>query len=224
MPFSAESQDFLFEVWSRNDREWYHENKGLCNTYVMEPFRQFVRDLQPVMLSIDPQMDCSEKRIARVYRDARVIGNGPFFRDHVWCTMGRGKDLMYGYHSYFFELSADKFRYGMGYYLPAKETLETIRELILAEDKAFRKAFSAHRKQKVFTLVGESYKRNHFPDAPEKYRDWLNRKTFCWIRESDDSTMLYSENLAEMIAADFLTIAPIYQFLLKAETISRQIE
>ncbi len=223
MPFSAESQDFLFEVWSRNDREWYHENKGLCNTYVMEPFRQFVRDLQPVMLSIDPQMDCSEKRIARVYRDARVIGNGPFFRDHVWCTMGRGKDLMYGYHSYFFELSADKFRYGMGYYLPAKETLETIRELILAEDKAFCKAFSAHRKQKVFTLVGESYKRNHFPDAPEKNRDWLNRKTFCWIRESDDDTMLYSENLAEMIAADFLTIAPIYQFLLKSETISRQI-
>lgn len=217
MPFSAESQNFLFEVWSRNDRAWYHENKDLCNTYVMEPFRQFVRGLQPVMLGIDPVMDCSEKRIARVYRDARVIGNGPFFRDHVWCTMGRGKDLMYGFPSFFFELSASGFRYGMGYYVPAKETLEAIREMILDEDRSFRKAFSAHRKQKIFTMIGESYKRNHFPDAPEKYWDWLNRKTFCWIYESSDEEQLYSENLSEVVADHFLQIAPIYQFLLKAE-------
>ena len=217
MPFSSESQDLLFEVWSRNDRAWYHENKGLIKTYVTEPFAQLVRDLQPVLLEIDPLMDCSEKRITRVYRDARVIGNGPFFRDHIWCTMGRGKDLMYGYHSYFFELSANGFRYGMGYYIPAKETLEAIREMILTEDKTFRKAFTAHRKQKIFTLVGESYKRNHFPEAPEKYWDWLNRKTFCWIFESEDEKLLRRPDLASKVASDFQVIAPIYQFLLKAE-------
>ena len=222
MPFSPESQDFLFEVWSRNDRVWYHENKELCKTYVMEPFAQFVRELQPTMLGIDPYMDCSEKRIARVYRDARVVGNGPFFRDHIWATMGRGKDVMYGYPSFFFELSARDFRYGMGYYVPAKETLEAIRGLILDEDKAFLKAFKAHRKQKVFTLEGESYKRNHFPDAPEAYRGWLNRKSLCWIFESDDPDLLYSERLASKVAADFKQIAPIYQFLLKAENSWRE--
>ena len=102
MAFSAESQDFLCEVWSRNDRVWYHENKERCKNYVMEPFAQLVRELQPTMLAIDPLMDCSEKRIARVDRDARVVGNGPFFRDHIWCSMGRGKDVMYGYPSFFF--------------------------------------------------------------------------------------------------------------------------
>lgn len=218
MPFSAESQDLLFEVWSRNDRAWYHENKDQIKTYVTEPFIRLMRDLQPTMLDIDPIMDCSEKRIARVYRDARVIGNGPFFRDHVWCTMGRGKDMMYGYPSFFFELSTREFRYGMGYYIPAKETLEAIREMILTEDKVFRKAFTAHRKQKVFTLTGESYKRNHFPDAPEKYWDWLNRKTFFWYRESTDESELYSETLAERVAEDFQLLAPIYQFLIKAES------
>ena len=218
MPFSSESQDLLFEVWSRNDRAWYHENKDQIKTYVTEPFVQLMRDLQPTMLDIDPVMDCSEKRIARVYRDARVIGNGPFFRDHVWCTMGRGKDMMYGYPSFFFELSTREFRYGMGYYIPAKETLGAIREMILTEDKVFRKAFTAHRKQKVFTLTGESYKRNHFPDAPEKYWDWLNRKTFFWYRESSDESELYSETLAEKVAEDFRLLSPIYQFLIKAES------
>ena len=218
MPFSHESQDLLFEVWSRNDRAWYHENKGQIKTYIQEPFIQLVRDLQPVMLEIDPLMDCSEKRIARVYRDARVIGSGPFFRDHIWCTMGRGKDVMYGFPSWFFELSADGFRYGMGYYIPAKETLEAVRSLILAEDKAFKKAFTAHKRQKTFELVGESYKRNHFPDAPEKYWDWLNRKTFCWIRESQDEALLYSGSLAQTVAEGFQELAPIYHFLLKAES------
>ena len=222
MPFSAQSQDFLFEVWSRNDRAWYHDNKELCKEYVMEPFAQLVRDLQPTMLEIDPQMDCSEKRVARVYRDARTIGNGPFFRDHVWCSMGRGRDLMYGYPPFFCELSAREFRYGMGYYVPAKETLEAIREMILAEDKTFRKAFSAARKQKVFTLYGESYKRNHFPDAPEKYWDWLNRKTFCWICSRTDEEFIYSEELAAKVAEDFRLLAPVYNFLLKAESAWRE--
>ena len=106
----------------------------------------------------------------------------------------------------------------MGHYLPAKETLEAIRDMILTEDRAFRKAFTAHRKQKVFTLTGESYKRNHFPDAPEKYWDWLNRKSFGWICETTDEDLIHSEELAQTVAEGFRQIAPIYQFLLKAES------
>ena len=106
----------------------------------------------------------------------------------------------------------------MGHYLPAKETLEAIRDMILTEDRAFRKAFTAHRKQKVFTLTGESYKRNHFPDAPEKYWDWLNRKSFGWICETTDESLIHSEALAQTVADGFRQIAPIYQFLLKAES------
>ena len=172
----------------------------------------------PYVLEIDPVMDVSEKRIARVYRDARIIGNGPFFRDHIWCTFGRGRDAYWGFPCYYFELSPRGFAYGMGYYVPAKETLEAIRDLILSEDKLFKKAFRAHKKQKVFMLEGESYKRNHFPEAPEPYWDWLNRKTFIWNCKSDDFGLLFSEELAETVAEDFLSIAPIYQFLIKAES------
>ena len=218
MPFTPAALDFLFENWSRNDRGWYHENKELFKTQVQEPFIQFVRALQPTMLDIDPVMDVSEKRISRVYRDARVIGNGPFFRDHIWCTFGRGRDVYWGYPCYYFELSPRGFTYGMGYYAAAKETVEAIRRMILADDKDFRKAFRVHKKQKVFTLDGESYKRNHFPDAPEEYWDWLNRKSFSWNCASNDFDLLFSAELSAKIAADFKLIAPIYHFLIKAES------
>ena len=222
MAFSQQALDFLFEVWSRNDRVWYHENKDRYKDLIQEPFIELVRALQAPLLAVDPLMDVSEKRIARIYRDARIVGNGPFFRDHVWCTMGRGKDVYWGYPCYFFEISPGGFTYGMGYYVPAKETLEAIRNLILSEDKDFLKAFKAGRRQKVFTLEGESYKRNHFPEAPEAYWDWLNRKNMSWICSSDDFQLLFSEELPAKIIADFTSIAPIYRFLIKAESAWRE--
>lgn len=222
MPFSSESLDFLFENWSRNDREWYHNNKERYKILIQEPFIQFVRELQPTMQEIDPLMDASEKRIARVYRDARIVGNGPFFRDHVWCTMGRGKDVYRGYPCYYFELSPRGFTYGMGYYVPAKETIDAIRSLILSEDKDFLKALKAHRKQKVFALDGESYKKDHFEYAPIQYRDWLNRKSFSWNCFSNDLELLFSPDLAKKIAEDFKSIGPIYRFLIKVESSWRE--
>ena len=218
MPFSSETLDFLFENWSRNDRVWYHENKDRYKTYVQEPFIEFMSEIRPAMLEIDPLLDCSEKRISRVYRDARVIGNGPFFRDHIWCTMGRGKDVYYGLPCFYFEISPRGFNYGMGYYVTAPETVKAIRSLILAEDKAFLQAFKAHGKQKAFELEGEMYKRDHYPEAPEAYKDWLNRKGFSWNSHQEDFETLFSSELPGIIAKDFKTIAPIYHFLLKAES------
>ena len=120
MPFSSETLDFLFENWSRNDRAWYHENKDRFKIYVQEPFIWFMRSVAPGLLEIDPLMDCSEKRISRVYRDARVIGNGPFFRDHIWCTMGRGRDVYYGLPCYYFEISPGDSITGWGITFPLR--------------------------------------------------------------------------------------------------------
>ena len=224
MPFTPAALDFLFENWSRNDREWYHEHKDLYQDLIREPFAQLMRDLRPTMLKIDPLMDTSEKRISRVYRDARIVGNGPFFRDHIWCTMGRGRDVYWGYPCFYCELSPRGFVYGMGYYVPASETVDAIRKMILAEDRDFLEAFRAHRRQKVFTLEGETYKRDHFPDAPEEYKDWLNRKGFSWNCESTDFDLLFSDRLSGVVDEHFRQIAPIYRFLLKAESSWRATE
>ncbi len=219
--FSQAALDFLFEVWSRNDRVWYHENKEIGRHVLQEPFIDLVRALQPTMLEIDPLLDVSEKRIARVYRDARIVGNGPFFRDHIWCIFSRGREVYHGYPGWYFEVSARGFGYGLGYYVPAKESVDAVRELILTEAPAFVKAFQAHKRQQTFTLAGACYKRNHYPDAPEAYWDWLNRKEFVWAVESDDLDLLFSDRLADTVAADFKKIAPIYDFLIKAESSRR---
>ncbi len=115
-------------------------------------------------------------------------------------------------------MSARGFGYGLGYYVPAKESIDTVREMILKEDPVFVEAFEAHKRQKTFKLEGTVYKRNHYPDAPEAYWNWLNRKEFVWTAEPDDLNLLFSDRLADTVAADFKEIAPIYDFLIKAES------
>lgn len=221
--FSVQALDFLFEIASRDDREWYHAHKDEYKHLVVEPMTGLTEALRPVMLEIDPQMDISPKRISRIYRDARMLnaGNRTFFRDHVWVTFGQTNSLYWGPPSYFFELNPNGFRMGMGYYVPARKTLETMREMILKEDPTFLKALSAYESQSDLDLAGECYKRNHYPDQPEAYCNWLNRKELYLVHDSGNLDLLFSDSLPGWIGECFRKVAPVYDFWMKTEIIWR---
>ena len=95
--------------------------------------------------------------------------------------------------------------------------MEEIRSLILKNDKSFSNALKAYKSQNVFSLCGEMYKREHFPgESPEK-QEWLNRRNIFLACESKDFELLFSDGLAEKIAADFKAIAPVYKLFMTAE-------
>lgn len=219
MSFSPASLDFLFEVCSRNDRAWYHENKPLYQQVLQEPMEELTEALKPYMEKIDPLLGC---RISRIYRDARMLSGRPYFRDHIWCTFGKSRDLYHGLPSFFFEINPGGFRYGFGYYYTARESVEAIRDLILRNDSSWQAALSAFEKQSSFSLVGDMYKRNHYPDQPENVGAWLNRRDMCLIAESSDLDLLFSENLAKTIGEDFIAISPVYDFWMKCESLWRE--
>jgi len=92
-----------------------------------------------------------------------------------------------------------------------------MRRLILSGDKDFKTAVSAYEKQSVFKLEGDMYKRSRHPDVSEDLKNWLDRKTICFLRESNDFDLLYSDKLSATIAEGYKILAPIYNFLIKAE-------
>lgn len=215
MGFSERSLDFLFEICSRNDREWYHANKAEYKTILQDPMTEVAEALRDCMSAIDPLMTC---RISRIYRDARTLRGRPFFRDHVWLSYDRDHDLYNGLPSFFFEVDPTGFRYGLGYYYASRQSLEAMRELILSRDETWEEAFQAYTNQKVFTLAGESYKRNHYPNEPEDVGDWLNRKNLFLIAESRDYDLLFSSRLPDELAKDFTAVKAVYWFMMKMES------
>lgn len=221
MSFSKLTLDFLSENMLRNDRLWYQQHKDEYKKYVFEPFSEMILKLQPTIEKIDENMLCIPKKMSRIFRDARRLRGKSFFRDTVWYSFNHGEGLYEGAPSYFFEFSPQGFRYGCGYYMAKKESAEALRGMILEGDKSYLEAQKALDDAEGFVLMGDMYKRNHYPDRSEKECNWLNRKDFYLMRYSDDFELLFDmDRLIEQVAEDFLAIAPVYYFLMKAETVA----
>lgn len=217
MPFSAKSLDFLFENMLNDSKTWFGDHKEDYRKYVTEPFAEFVTDLTDTMLEIDDKFICNPKKISRLYRDARYAKGKSIFRDYVWYSFCRPYEGHKCLPEFYFSISPRGFDYGCGYYAASSDTMESIRSLILSDDKSFKAALKAYKNQDVFELYGDLYKRNRYPDESEDKQNWLNRRSMGLSCESKDFDMLFSDKLAEKIAVDFKAIAPIYKFFVHAE-------
>ncbi len=214
MPFSPQTIDFLTMNRLNDSKTWFNEHKDDYRRFVAEPFREFTEKLLPEMQKIDPLIN--SVRISRIYRDARYSRGKSVFRENMWCTLGRTRELYYSLPCFYFDISANGFEYGCGFYEPARETMDAMREMIKGDSPLYIAAADAFSSQSVFELYGDVYKRNHFPDQSEEKCLWLNRKNIGLTALSTDWDILFSDRLADKIAADIRQVVPVYDMLLAA--------
>lgn len=215
MPFSAKTLDFLFENRMNDSKAWFTEHKEDYIRLVKEPFIEFTEALKPYIADIDSQMNTV--RISRIYRDARFAKGRSVFRENMWCTFSRVRDLYKALPAFYFDISANGFEYGCGYYTASAESMDALRKLIISDNAAFAAALEAYNSQDIFELYGDMYKKNHFPGESEEKCFWLNRKTIGLTALSTDWELLFSDRLAEKIGEDFKKAAPVYDLFMKAE-------
>ncbi len=220
MPFSPQTIGFLLQNKIQNDRNWFAEHRAEYQQCVLAPLEALVVALTPVMHSIDPQLVCEPKvgkTISRIYRDTRFSHDKSIFRENMWCVFTRIKRNDGGRPGFFFDISPDGFRYGYGYYQADRKSLARMRSLIMENDPLWKRADHAFLRQKIFTMDGELYRRNRYPEATERQRDWANRKNICWIHHSDSWDRLFSETLVHQLSTDLLLLKPISRFLTYVE-------
>ena len=221
MPFSDKSIDFLFENRVVDNKAWFLEHRADYENFVLEPLRELVTSLKPTMLSIDPLLICEPKvgrSISRIYRDTRFSHDKSTFRDVMWCVFIREKKLYGGLPGFWFEFSPKGFRYGCGYYQASAEVMDAMRDMIIKDEKTYKAAKKAFDNQTVFYLEDTKYKRSRFPEQSEDKREWLDQKSLCFTADSEDFNLLYSDALADKLAQDFKLLAPMYDFMMSAES------
>ncbi len=173
-------------------------------------------DLGDFMLDIDPRFEITpavNKTISRIYRDTRFSKDKSPFRSTVWITFkNRSKDWTTRVCGYFFELSVNSYRYGLGFYNAAPAIMSRFREMIDDDPKGFMKAISFFDKQKTFVLEGEKYKRMIDKSKSEKIQSWYQRKNMYLVcnRKIDDT--LFSKKLVDDLMYGFGLIAPLYHY------------
>jgi len=215
--FSAKTLDFLFENKVHDSKDWFTEHKQQYQELVFEPLRDLVEALAPHMLKIDDKLTVEprvSRTICRIRRDTRFTHDKSIYRANMWIIFKRGK--MYGSEvpGIYFDISGAGFSYGCGFYSACAEYMQTMRELILAGSPAFKKADRAFRKQDIFHMDGDLYKRSKFADQTEELRQWLDRKGISFNADSKDFDLLFSDKLSYKLIQDFAVMKPLYDFLL----------
>ncbi len=218
MPFSKETLDFLIENRLQDSRTWFQEHKTVYRRVVLEPLRELVTALTPVMLEIDGRVICDpqvDKTICRIWRDTRFSKDPSLYRDTMWIIFKRARMHSTAYPGLYVELGPDGFNYGCGFYDASPGYMNHLREKILGSSPAFAAASRAYEEQSVFQLEGDFYRRPRYAGEPAERRNWLERRNIAFIAESRDFPLLYSVGLADKLTADFLLLKPIYDFLLQ---------
>ena len=131
--FSKNTLDFLNNVCKKNSKYWFEANKCNYQKYLLEPLQNLVTALGEKMLTIDPYFEIRplvNKTISRIYRDTRFSKEKSLFKNRMWVTFKRPSKEWKNAPAYFFELSTDSYRYGMGYYSASRNTMDILREAI----------------------------------------------------------------------------------------------
>jgi uncharacterized protein (TIGR02453 family) len=211
--FAPEAIAFLRELKENNDREWFTPRKHIYEEQVRLPMIELVRAIHGEMLRFAPQyVGEPAKCVFRIYRDTRFSKNKIPYKTNVAASFRRaGKHEGAGYY---FSVSPDEIEVGGGIYMPAPETLLTMRRHIAENHEEFRKTFDTAKLRKLMgELYGESAARAPKGFDPEHPAiDLIKRKQFC-LFTSLDAKLATTPKITTEVVKRFEAILPFLEFL-----------
>lgn len=210
--FSQKTSDFLWELSFNNERPWFLAHKEEFEQVLNRPFKDLARQTFELMRLRFPELDC-RLHVARIYRDARRLhGRGPY-KDHLWFSIKKTDALLEG-PTFWFEIGAADYSYGMGFYSANAEQMAHFRRLVDANPAAFERLALRIAAHKEFVLTGEEYKR---PKGAYEgiVGQWYNRKQLGLECSRDFGGDALSPELPEILVDGFAKLMPMYEFFLR---------
>lgn len=216
--FSTETVSFLKNLNENNNKIWFEKNKENYKKLLLKPMESLVMDMSNYMLNIDSLIDTTpsvSKTISRIYRDTRFSKDKSPYKDTMWITFKRPSMEWTSNPAFFFEISHNSYRYGMGFFSATPNTMEIFRENIDTSPKEFKKAISFYSKQNVFVIEGDKYKRILDKNKPEEILDWYQRKNLYLVCNKEIDEVLFSHQLVDELKSNFNLLSDFYHYLCK---------
>lgn len=213
--FNEDTYKFLVELAFNNNKEFFDANRGRYKKNVQEPLRALAEELLPLALLIDPAFDTRMSTIiSRIHRDTRFTKEKHPYRDHAWLAFRRpGKRLSESFLIYV-EIGPRGYGYGLGMHESNQLLMTEVRKRILADPSGFLSLAQAPSLSN-YSLEGELYKRDRFPNAPEELKPYLNRKSLSWCYTCDKLTPTLKPGLLDEAKEALKTLAPLYRYVME---------
>ncbi len=218
---SEKTIHFLKQLAANNNKGWFETHKEDYDFFVLQPLKNIVLSLNSCMLNIDPFFETRpmiNKTISRIYRDTRFSQDKSPFKTSCWITFKRPRKDWKDAPAYFFEITPEMYRYGMGFYKATPKTMALFRDFVDNNVSDFEKVIKFYGEQKIFVLEGEKYKRPLNDTLPQSIQEWYQRKNFYLVCNRTADNDLFSERLFDNLIVGFEMLSDLYKFLLRVKT------
>ena len=205
--FTPEAGAFLWELRFNNERPWFLAHKEEFERVLNRPRRALAAETLAEMEKRFPDYGF-EMHISRIYRDARrLFGRGPY-KDHLWFNTHTGSRHTQG-PSYWFEIGAVTYSYGLGWWDADAEMMNALRRAIDANPARFERLVAGL--DKGWQLWGTPYKRPK-AERGEIINPWYNRRSLSVGWEYDLGGALFDGRLPILLADCYEKLLPLHDF------------
>jgi len=210
--FSPRTIDFMWNLRLNNQKPWFEAHKDEYQRDFLSPMKELGREVFERVTAAYGNRGFIHK-VSRIYKDARRLrGDGPY-RDHLWFSIERPSEEWTSTPVFWFELSPESWRYGLGYYQAKPETMAKLRARIDRNPGKFEKLIAPLAKQDEFVLDGPEYARKKAAPTP-KTAEWYNKKSFSLIHNQQNGTELFSPELTNRLVTGYEFLMPLYDYLI----------
>lgn len=214
--FTAETFRFLRQLAKNNTRDWFAANKGRYEEHVKEPALRFILDFAPHLAKLSPHFHAGPRSLFRIHKDTRFSKDKTPYKTHTGIHFRHDTAKDAHAPGYYFHIQPGEVFAGMGLWHPDAPTLRKIRDHIVEEPDAWKKASRGRRFTGTFVQDGERLSRpprGYDPEHP--LVEDLMWKDHFGLRQMDED-FVTSPHLPRELARVYAAGSEYMTFLCKA--------
>ena len=216
--FNEKTTEYFWGVCLDNSKSYYEKNKQNYIDYIRDPLRLLHRELAPVVMEIDESMCMIPGRcISRAFNDFRYTGKMYPVKDYMYlhfCASVANEDA--DTPGLFFSANHSEWSCGFFVYHATNAGMAAFRKSVLQNMDEFSAIVETLDKNPHIQLIGEDYKRDHYPDILSNVRRYLNKKRFYLVFKQPINDLFCSSVLVNTIAQTWRLLAPMYHFYMNS--------
>jgi uncharacterized protein (TIGR02453 family) len=224
--FRPEALRFLRSLKRHNNREWFERHRAMYETELRDPMRSLVEEMDVRLARLAPEITGDPRRsIFRIHRDIRFSADKSPYKTNAACQFyhqdagrGAGQDAEGAGAGFYFQLADGECFVGGGIWMPARPTLEKIREAVAESPQsfgrivgapAFRRRYGGLSQEEMLTRLPRGFAPGH-PAEP-----WLRYRSFTAGRLLTEREVT-SRRLPAVLERDFAVLLPLVRWLNQA--------
>jgi uncharacterized protein (TIGR02453 family) len=218
--FSKATFTFLRALARNNNREWFKAHQSAYDRDVRDPFLGLIADLQAPLAKISPHLRADPRKsggsLFRIYRDTRFANDKTPYKTWAGARFFHERRREIESPSFYLHIQPGDCFVGGGIWHPEPATLKRIRDFLVDNPAAWKRATHGKAFRERFEFWGESLSRPpRGYDAQHELIEDLKRKNFA-AGEAFDDALACSDKLLPSIVGTFKQLAPTIDYLCAA--------